>query len=323
MKTAIHNLGLCALALTAACSSALAQTWPTKPVKAIVPISAGSGIDIVARAMSQRLQEEFGQPFIVENRPGAGTTTGIAAVASAPPDGYTILFASVAMTITPITMARLPYDVSRDLAGVIPLVNTPLIMVTPPGRYNSLADFIAKAKAANGAMNYASIGYGAAAHFTSERLALAAGFKAQMVSFRGTAEAMTEVVAGRMEFYFTPATTALGLIGDKKLHALVTTSRKRVPDLPDVPTTLEAGLKNADFDFWVGMMVPRQTPRAIVDALHDRAQKITQDKVFRAQMAKTGGEVMEPLTPAQFDDFVKSEIERNRGIAKAAGIVAK
>ena len=323
MRTLIRTIGLCGLAVTAASSTAFAQTWPAKPVKVIVPITAGSGIDIVARAVSQRLQETLGQPFVVENRPGAGTTTGIAAVASAAPDGYTILFASVAMTITPITMAKLSYDVSRDLAGVIPLVNTPLIMVTPPGRYKNLADFIAKAKAANGGLNYASIGYGAAAHFTSERLALAAGFKAQMVSFRGTAEAMTEVVAGRMEFYFTPATTALGLIGDRKLDAQVTTSRKRVPDLPNVPTTLEAGLKNADFDFWVGMMVPRQTPRAIVDRLHATTLAITQDKAFRDQMAKTGGEVMETLTPARFDDFVKAEIERNRAIAKAAGIVAK
>lgn len=314
---------LAGAAISATCIGAQAQTWPSKAVKVIVPITAGSGIDVVGRAVSQRLQEEFGQPFVVENRAGAGTTTGIHAVASAPPDGYTILFASVAMTITPVTMAKLPYDVSRDLAGVIPLVNTPLIMVTPPGRYKDVADFIAKAKAANGAMNYASIGYGAAAHFTSELLALTAGFKAQMVSFRGTSEAMTEVVAGRMEFYFTPATTALGLIADKKLDALVTSSNKRVADLPSVPTTADAGLKNAQFDFWVGMLVPRQTPRDIVDALHAKALKITKDPAFRDQMAKTGGEVMDPLTPAQFDEFIKSEIERNRQIAKAAGIEAK
>lgn len=304
-------------------SAAFAQGYPSKPVKVIVPITAGSGVDIVARAVSLRLQDQLGQPFVVENRAGAGTTTGIAAVASAPPDGYTILFSSVALTITPVTMLKLPYDVGRDLAGIMPLVSTPLIIVTPPGRYKSLADFVAKAKAADGGLNYATIGYGAAAHFTSERLALAAGFKAQMVPFRGTAEAMTEVLAGRMEFYFTPATAAQGLIGDRKLDALATTSRKRIPDLPDVPTTLEAGYKDSDFDFWVGMMVPRQTPPAIIAALHASTAKVTGTAEFRASMARTGGEVMAPMTPAQFDVFLLNEIERNRAIANAAGIVAK
>jgi tripartite-type tricarboxylate transporter receptor subunit TctC len=309
--------------LIATGTPAAAQTYPSKPVKVIVPIAAGSGIDVVARAVSQRLQDELGQPFVVENRAGAGTTTGAAAVASAAPDGYTILFHSVALTITPVTMAKLPYDVARDFAGIMPIVNTPLILVSPPGKFKTLADLVATAKELNGGMNYASIGYGAAAHFTSERLALAAGFKAQMVPFRGTSEAMTEVLAGRMDFYFTPATTAQGLIAEGKLDALATTSRKRLADMPNVPTTLEAGYKDSDFDFWVGMLVPAKTPREIVDTLHARTLKISRSPEFQKQMAAVGGEVMEPLTPAEFDAFLKKEIDRNHAIAKAAGITAK
>lgn len=322
IKTTIRVL-VALLALGLGGIGALAQSWPTRSVKVIIPNTAGSGVDIVGRAVSQRLQDALGQPFVVENRPGAGTTTGIAAAASSTPDGYTILFATAAMTTTPVTMARLSYDVGRDLAGVMPLVNTPLVMVTPAGRYKDIKDFVAKAKAAPGTLNYAVIGYGAAAHFASERFAMAAGYKAQMVSFRGTNEALTEILAGRMEFFFSPATTVQELIRDKKVDALAATSRKRLNDLPDIPTTEEAGFKNSDFDFWVGLIVPRQTPRPIVDALHAQSLKLMQLKDFRAQMAKIGGEVMDPMSPAEFDKFILGEIERNRGIAKAAGIQAK
>ncbi len=319
-------LASCVLAAAAACSLghiAAAQSYPAKSVKVIVPNTPGSGVDIVGRAVSQRLQEALGQPFVVENRPGAGTTTGIAAAASSSPDGYTILFATAAMTTTPVTMAKLPYEIGRDLAGVTPVVNTPLVVVTPAGRFKDLRDLVARAKAAPGTLNYAVIGYGAAAHFAAERLALAAGFKAQMVSFRGTNEANTEILAGRMDFFFTPATAAQELIRDKKIDALAATSRKRLSDLPDVPTTEQAGFKDSDFDFWVGLIVPRQTPRDIVDKLHATTVKIMQDKAFVEQMAKIGGEVMDPLSPAQFGTFIKNEITRNQAIAKAAGIEAK
>ena len=311
------------MVLAAPIAAAQVQVYPGRSVKVIVPNTPGSGVDIVARAVSQRLQEGLGQPFVVENRAGAGTTTGIAAAASSAPDGYTILFATAAMTTTPVTMARLPYEVSRDLAGITPLVNTPLVMVTPAGRYKDAREFVAKAKAAPGALNYASIGYGAAAHFASERFAMSAGYKAQMVSFRGTTEALTEVIAGRMEFFMTPATSAQELIRDRKLDALLVTSRKRLADLPDVPTAEEAGYKDSDFDFWVGLLVPRQTPGAIIEVLHAQALRIMQDKGFREQMGKIGGEVMDPLAPARFDAFLRMEMTRNQAIAKAAGIEAK
>jgi tripartite-type tricarboxylate transporter receptor subunit TctC len=310
-------------ALLCASGSALAESpaeWPTRQVRVIVPIAAGSGIDIVARTVSQQLAKQLGRPFVIENRPGGATTTGAAAVASAAPDGYTILFHSVAFTVTPSTVANLPYDVARDFAGVMPITNTPLLLVSPPGRFKSVGDLVAKAKADKGAMNYATPGYGAAAHFTSERFRLAAGFEAQQIPFRGTVEAVTEVVAGRVAFYFAPLTTVQSLIQEGRLDALATTSRKRVAALPNVPTTIEAGYPDSDFDFWVGMFVPSKTPRDIVEKLHVETRKAAELLELRAQMTAIGGEPMEAMAPAEFDDYVRKEIARNAAIAKVTGI---
>jgi tripartite-type tricarboxylate transporter receptor subunit TctC len=309
--------------LLCASGSALAESpaeWPTRQVRVIVPIAAGSGIDIVARPVSQQLAKQLGRPFVIENRPGGATTTGAAAVASAAPDGYTILFHSVAFTVTPSTVANLPYDVARDFAGVMPITNTPLLLVSPPGKFKSVGDLVARAKAEKGAMNYATPGYGAAAHFTSERFRLAAGFDAQQIPFRGTVEAVTEVVAGRVAFYFAPLTTVQSLIQEGRLDALATTSRKRISALPNVPTTIEAGYPDSDFDFWVGMFVPSKTPRDIVEKLYVETRKAAELPELRAQMAAIGGEPMEAMTPAEFDDYVRKEIARNAAIAKAAGV---
>jgi tripartite-type tricarboxylate transporter receptor subunit TctC len=310
-------------ALLCASGSTLAESpaeWPTRQVRVIVPIAAGSGIDIVARTVSQQLAKQLGRPFVIENRPGGATTTGAAAVASAAPDGYTILFHSVAFTVTPSTVANLPYDVARDFAGVMPITNTPLLLVSPPGRFKSVGDLVARAKADKGAMNFATPGYGAAAHFTSERFRLAAGFEAQQIPFRGTVEAVTEVVAGRVAFYFAPLTTVQSLIQEGRLDALATTSRSRISALPNVPTTIEAGYPESDFDFWVGMFVPSKTPRDIVEKLYQETRKAAELPELRAQMAAIGGEPMEAMTPAEFDDYVRKEIARNAAIAKAAGI---
>lgn len=318
------RIGLMLLSvLLCASGSALAESpaeWPSRQVRVIVPIAAGSGIDIVARTVSQQLAKQLGRPFVIENRPGGATTTGAAAVASAAPDGYTILFHSVAFTVTPSTVANLPYDVARDFAGVMPITNTPLLLVSPPGKFKSVGDLVARAKADKGAMNYATPGYGAAAHFTSERFRLAAGFEAQQIPFRGTVEAVTEVVAGRVAFYFAPLTTVQSLIQEGRLDALATTSRKRVSALANVPTTIEAGYPDSDFDFWVGMFVPSKTPRDIVEKLYVETRKAAELPELRAQMAAIGGEPMEAMMPVEFDDYVRKEIARNAAIAKAAGI---
>ncbi len=309
------------VALTGIAGAGHAQSWPSKPVRVIVPITAGSAIDIVARATAQHLSAALGQPFVVENRPGAGTTIGTAAVASAPPDGYTILFASAALTTTPTTVANIPYDVMRDLIPIAPLTNTPLVMATHHGKFKTLADMVAAAKAGRITVNYATNGYGSASHFTTERFRLAAGaFPAQPVTFRGTPEAITEIIGDRITFYFTPMTTVQSLVTEQKLDALATTGRKRSLALPNVPTTIEAGYPNSDFDFWVGMFAPAKTPPEIVERLYRETRKISESAEFRKQMAAIGSEPLEPMTQREFSAYVGAEIVRNAEIAKAAGL---
>jgi tripartite-type tricarboxylate transporter receptor subunit TctC len=317
----MKHLVLAIAALAGMSFAAHAENWPSKPVRVVVPITAGSAIDIVARATAQRLAEALGQPFVVENKPGAGTTIGIASVASAAPDGYTILFASTALTTTPSTVATVNYDVMRDLIPIAPLTNTPLVMATTHGKFKALADMVNAAKDGKITVNYATNGYGSASHFTTERFRLAASsFPAQPVTFRGTPEALTEIMADRITFYFTPMTTVQSLVTGHKLDALATTGRKRSLALPDVPTTIEAGYPDSDFDFWVGLFAPAKTPPETVERLYQATRKISESPEFRKQMAAIGGEPLDPMTQPQFGAYVVAELKRNATIAKAAGL---
>lgn len=212
------------ISITTLVGGARAENWPDRPVHVIVPITGGSAIDIVARAVSQRLEKHFGQPFVVENRPGAGTTLGAAIVARAPADGYTILFDSAALTTTPTTVANLSYDVGTDFSAIAPVVVTPFALVTQHGKFVSLADFIDKARADKSPITYGTNGFGSAAHFATEKLLLAVGVKGQPVSYRGTPETLAEVMAGRLGFFYSPVTAAQSLIKAGRLDALVVTS---------------------------------------------------------------------------------------------------
>lgn len=312
-----------ATAITSMADAARAENWPSRPVHVIVPITGGSAIDIVARAVSQRLEKRFGQPFVVENRPGAGTTLGAGVVARAAADGYTILFDSAALTTTPTTVANLPYDVDKNFTAVAPVVETPLVLVTQPDKYKSLADLVKAAKADKAPITYGTNGYGSAAHFTTEKFLLSAGFKGQAVPYRGTPEALAEVMAGRLGFYFSPLTAAQSLIKARKVDALAVTSTKRSSVLPDVPTTTEAGYKGSDFDFWVGIFAPANTPKDVVASLAKEVDAIKTSADFKKAMAAIGGDLMEPMTPAQFQAYVSEELKKNKTIAKAAGIEPK
>lgn len=216
---------LVALALLAGMQgAAVAQAWPSKPVRVIVPVTAGSALDITARVIAERLSAQLGQTFVVENRTGAGGTIGAAFVAKSDPDGYTILIHSTAVTIFPATFANLPFDTARDFAAVTPAVSVPLVLVVSPSRHKSLKDLVGAAKAKPGSINYATVGAGAAAHMTAERLRLAAGFEAQQIPFRGAPEAQTEVLAGRVDFFFSPVLVAQPLIEAGQLSALAVSS---------------------------------------------------------------------------------------------------
>jgi tripartite-type tricarboxylate transporter receptor subunit TctC len=306
-------------AQTSFAQTSSAQHWPAKPVRIIVPVTAGSALDITARVIAERLSAQLGQTFVVENRTGAGGTIGAAFVAKSDPDGYTILIHSTAVTIFPATFANLPFDTARDFAAVAPAASVPLVLVVSPSRHKSLKDLVAAAKAKPGSINYATVGAGAAAHMTAERLRLSAGFEAQQIPFRGAPEAQTEVVAGRVDFFFSPVLAALPLLKSGQLRALAVSSTKRASALPDVPTTVEAGYPNSEYDFWLGFFLPAKTPRDIVERLHQEIRKAKEHPDVKAKLARSGSEPMD-MTSGEFQDYIRKSVEMNRVLAKAAGI---
>jgi tripartite-type tricarboxylate transporter receptor subunit TctC len=286
----------------------------------IVPFTAGSATDIMARTVTQRLSEQLGQPFVVENRAGAGGTLGVAAVAKADPDGHTILVHSSSYTITPTTYPNTPYDAVRDLVGITPLALLPQVLVVSPNKnIRTVQELVRAAKAKPGAMNYASAGVGTATQLSAERFRLAAGIDAVHVPFRGTPEALTEIMTGRVDYYFCPVDAVLPMIAEKRLLALAMGSSKRSAALPDVATTLEAGIPNSDYNFWVGIFVPSKTPREIVNRLHQEIAKTLDLKEVRESMAKLGAEPM-LMRPEEFDAYIRNEITTNASVVKAAGI---
>ena len=307
-----------ALALTAVDASA--QNWPTKPLRVVVPFTAASATDITARMFAEKISAQLGYNLVVENRPGAGGTIGVGVVARAEPDGYTILVHSSSFTVTPSTYSDLPYDTLRAFSGITPLANLPNVLVIAPSRgIRSVKELVAAAKAKPGSMTYASAGAGSATQLNAERFRLGAGFEGVHVPFKGTPEALADVLTGRVDYYFCPVIAVLQLIKEGKLLALAAGSTKRAAVLPDLPTTLEAGIPNSDYNFWVGMIVPAKTPRDIVNRLHQHTQKALQSPDMRERMAKIGAEPM-PMTPAEFDAYIKVEIAANAALVKAAGI---
>lgn len=299
---------------------AAAQAWPSKPLRVIVAFTPGSATDVLARVVAEKLTLQLGQPVVVENRPGAGGTIGAAVVARSEPDGYTILVNSSSHTVTPSTYANLTYDTARDLAAVTPLANIPNVLVIAPSKgLKTPQELVSAAKAKPGAMSFASGGVGSAAQLNAERFRLSAGFDALHVPFKGAPEALTEVMTGRVDFYFCPITPALPLLRDGKLTAIAVSSVKRASALPEVPTTLEAGYANSDYNFWVGMFVPGKTPREIVSRLYRETAKALELPEVRERLTRLGAEPM-PMAPEQFDAYVKDEIALNAALVKAAGI---
>ena len=311
-----------AMLLLALQGAASGQSWPVKPIKAIVPFTAGSATDVTARTVLEPLSQRLGQPIIVENRPGAGGTIGVGLVAKADPDGYTLLVHSSSYTVTPSTYSNLPYDTLRDFTGITPLALLPNVLVIAPSKgIHSVRELVAAAKAKPGSMNYASAGAGSATQLNAERFRLGAGFEGVHIPFKGTPEALTEVMTGRVDYYFCPVISVLSLIKDGKLLALAMGSSRRSSTLPDVPTTLEAGIPNSDYNFWVGMFVPARTPKDIVARLYQETARTLQDPDVREKMAKQGAEPM-MFTPEQFEKYIRDEISSNAALVKAAGIKA-
>jgi tripartite-type tricarboxylate transporter receptor subunit TctC len=297
-----------------------AAAWPDKPVRVVVPFTPGSGTDAVGRLVTERLTAQLGQTFIVENRPGAGGTIGMALVARANPDGYTILVHSSSYTVTPTTYPNAPYDTLKDFSGITPLANLPNVLIIAPSKgIKTVKDLVATAKAKPGAITYASAGAGSATQLNAERFRLGAGFEGVHVPFKGTPEALTEVITGRVDIYFCPVISVLQFLKEGRVVGLAVGSTKRSTALPDMPTTLEAGIPNSDYNFWVGMAVPSKAPRGIVTKLYQQTEKAIRTPDLNERMMKLGAEQM-LMTPQEFDAYIRKEIGTNAALVKAAGI---
>jgi tripartite-type tricarboxylate transporter receptor subunit TctC len=315
VKTRLLGLLLCAA------SVAFAQPpYPSKPIHMIVPFTAGSGTDVIGRAIGDAISKSTGQPVIVENKPGAGGTLGAAQVARADPDGYTLLVHSAGHAANQAIYPNLSYDTLRDFAGVTPLANLPNVLIVPPARgWKSVQDLVAAAKSKPGQLNFASAGIGSATHMNEEKFRLQAGIDVVHVPFRGTPEALAEVMAGRIDAFFAPLVAALPLIKDGKVQALAVSTPARSPALPGLPTTVEAGTAGSDYLFWVGMLVPAKTPREIVNRLNDEVRKALNAPDVKTRLSSLGAEPM-PMTPEAFDAFIRTELEQATRLVKAANL---
>lgn len=312
---------LACIAAAVVASAAMAQdNFPDHPIRFIVPFTAGSATDIVARTVGESMSRTLGQPIVIENRPGAGGTVGANVVAKSTPDGYTLLVPSAGHVANPGIYKELPYDTLKDFAGVTPLASLPNVLVVSPAKgYKTVKDLVANAQAHPGQLNYASAGKGSATHMNAEIFRDAARFDAVHVPYKGTPEAMTEVISQRVDFFFAPLASSLPQIKDGRLQALAVGTAKRSPLLPDVPTTVEAGYPKSDYIFWVGLLAPAATPKPVIDKLNAAAVKALADPQIHEKLRTLGAEPM-PMQPAEFDTFLRDETGRMTKVLQAAGI---
>jgi len=310
--------------VTALCSGvAGAQAWPTKPVRIVVPFTAGSATDILARTFGQKLQEYWGQSVIVDNRPGAGGTIGTGIVAKSPPDGYTLLVSSAAYAVNPSMYPDLPFDTLKDFVEIVPLGGQPnVLVVAPSAGVKSVTDLITQAKAKPGQFNYASAGNGSGTHINAEKFKLATGIDAVHVPYKGTPEALTDTMAGRVTYFFSPISAALPQVKEGKLVALGVSSAQRSSILKDVPTIAESGLPGFDYNLWVGLFGPAGMPPDLVDKINKDVQRALGSAEIKERLANLGADAM-PMTPAEFRAFTRNDVEVSAKIVKAAGIKAQ
>ena len=303
-----------------AASPALAQTWPAKPVKIIVPFAAGGPADVYARFLSQRLQDAFGQSFVVDNRPGAGSVIGTDAAAKAAPDGYTLLLMSNAHTVNETLIPIKPFQLMRDFVAVAPINYSDLVLVANPAvPASTVGALIALAKAQPGKVNYASSGPGTPYHMAGELFKSMAGIYLVHIPYRGSSGARTDVIGGQVDVMFDAVTTMAEQVKAGKVKALATTGRQRSDVLPDVPTMSEAGVPGYEATIWLGLMAPKGTPRAVVDRLNAEVSRIVGQPEIKQLWGKQGA-VPLVMSPDVFDKYVRDDIEKWSRVIKTAHI---
>jgi tripartite-type tricarboxylate transporter receptor subunit TctC len=307
--------------LLAFAASALAQDYPTKPVRIIVAYPAGGANDIVARTLGQELSQDLGQPMVIENRSGAAGTIGADAAAKSPPDGYTLFMAAGAHTLAPSLHVKLPYDIVADFQPVsLGAIGTYLLTVHPSVPANSVKELIALAKAKPGTLGFASSGAGAPPHLAGVMFEKLAGVQLNHVPYRGDAPAIIDMVSGQVPIGFMSIQPLMPQVKAGKLRALAITSGKRSPAVPDLPTVAEAGgLQGYDIGTWWGLLAPAKTPRPIIDKLAASMRKATAAPAVKERFA-AGGNAAQSNTPEEFAAMIKSEVSRYRELAAAAGV---
>jgi tripartite-type tricarboxylate transporter receptor subunit TctC len=311
---------LCAVFAALAAAGAQAQDYPTRTIRLVVPLTTGAGADIAARIIAQRMSEHWKQPVIVDNRPGAGGQIGTSAVVKAEPDGHTLLVQSSSHSANSAIYRSLPYDPLKDLVDVAILGKTPYVLVSAGnGPYRSLKALIEAAKAKPGELAFSSAGMGTSTHLAAEYLIGLAGVRMIHVPFKGSPEALQDVLGGRSAFYMAPVNVALGLLKDGKLQALGVSTRTRAEVLPQVPTLAEQGLPDYEVTLWFGLWAPAGTPAAVVQKLNVSINAIVQEPQVREQFARLGMQPA-PMKPEEFARFVRGEIEVYKRIVKQAGI---
>jgi tripartite-type tricarboxylate transporter receptor subunit TctC len=302
-------------------SASAQQGYPNQLVRIVVPFSAGSATDLLARAMAEKLGERWKQQVIVENRPGIAGTTSVAKSAA---DGYTLMLTSNGHTVAGVLNKSLQFDPVKDFAGITPVASVPLVLIVNPELpAKSVKEFIALARAKPGSMNFASPGLGSTTFIAGALFKDAAKLDLVHVPYKGAPEANMSVVRGDSHLYFTPASTAVELVQSGKVRALAVATDKRMPSMPDVPTLKESGLPDFAYESWFGLMAPAGTPAAIIDKINKDAVEALQDKALQERMAKQGGVVVVTSTPKQFDETIKSDTARYSKIFQDAGIAAK
>jgi tripartite-type tricarboxylate transporter receptor subunit TctC len=310
-----------AIALALVTATAGAQAFPNKQVTIVVPFTPGSATDISARALQQKLSEFWGQPVIIENKAGAGGTIGAGFVAKAAPDGYTLLVHSSGHAANPAIYAKLPYDTFKDFTEVTAVAGQATVLIVAPSTgYKTLGDLLAAARSKPGTLNFGSAGGGSGTHLAGEKFKGMAKLDVAHIPYKGTPEAITDTMGGRLTYYFSPIAAALPLIREGKLTALAVSTPQRSSLLPDVPTLAQAGVPNFNYNLWTGMFAPAGTPPAIVEKIAQDVQRAWASPEVKERLGKMGLDPM-PMTPAEFKAFVKSEVESASQVLKAAGVV--
>ena len=300
-----------------------ADSYPARPVRMIVPLSAGSAADVLARRLASKLSETWDQQVVVDNRTGAGGTIGTGIVAKSAPDGYTLLAHSAAFAVSAALYPKLPYDPLRDFTGVSQMAMAPIVLVVAPSLgTKSVVELLALAKQKPGQLAFASSGIGSSTHFAGEQFRVAAGINVVHEPYKGPSEALVDTATGRIQFFLAPVVPALPFIRDGRLLPLAVTTVKRTLVLPDVPTIADSGLANYEYLDWWGLFAPSRTSKFVIDKLGRDTARILEDTEIRKQMLSQGAEARSS-TPDEFERFVRSKIESAGKLVKVAGIHAE